>query len=253
MFHSVTINGKNTWDDYHMVPADGIYLPAPPQQKRNTIDLKTANGILDISTILTGYPIFQNRSGEMKYWILEPWDYDSYAEIGSTQNPLDFPSAYDMYSRILGDIHGSTGTMIFEDDPGWFWKGYFEVKSFSTEEIRRGVSISYDVAPYKYSVEEFTTEQVGLGDSIWNYTSDMDFDILGNMPINPEVTIEGTFTSGQTCQVRILKNDGSTITKTITGAGTYSWGDFLIYREGKLCFKAESNLSATWRFRQGRL
>ena len=50
MYHSVTINGKNTWTDYHMVPVDGIYLPPPPNQKITTIDLKAADSNIDIST-----------------------------------------------------------------------------------------------------------------------------------------------------------------------------------------------------------
>lgn len=255
MFHSVTINGKNTWDDYHMVPADGIILPPPPEQKRMEIDLKTANGKLDISTLLTGYPIFNNRNGSMKFWLLEPYDYDSYAEVGSSDNPYDRPSAYQVYSQLLNDIHATTGTMTFEDDPDWFYQGKFTIDTFTTEEMRRGVTIKYDVAPYKYSVEEYTQTLAGAGTNIWSYSGDLNADIFGSAPINPTVQVTGEFAVGDQVQVQILKYPytSSGIIKTIEDNDPHQWADFLVYRRAKLCVKADSGKSVTWRFRQGRL
>lgn len=447
MFHSVTINGKNTWNDYHMVPANGIYLPTPPEQKRTTIDLKTGNGLLDVSTVLTGYPLFQNRSGELQYFILDPWDleevgiggpttwdavkarvkkhfsgstidtfferatnvtygqggkarltnddvsayfvtvilglnetqtaigivqvgsvpdyvkqyvsnntgakqirngvvtgtgqvyylvtngtyidiqytsgmqisftnYDvwctpfSFSNIpttgsgsGNTNSHCPFPNvtnstyngsngmtsyisrnvypsassteilypknlyidssaipaqtysmpnAYDVYSQILNDIHGTDGTMIFEDDPYWYYQGHFTVRSMETNSIRRAVSIGYEVEPYKLRTTQATKILNGIDTSTWA-TITVNEDELFSMPVIPTVSISGSFSSGETATIKFTKPNGSSVEKTVTSAGSNSWPDVVLYKQATIQFKAASGKTASVTFRPGRL
>ncbi|MBO7450261.1 MAG: hypothetical protein J6U54_07795 [Clostridiales bacterium] len=137
MFHSVTINGKNTWDDYHMIPANGIYLPPPPEQKRTTIDLKTGNGLLDVSTVLTGYPLFQNRSGELQYFILDPWDLDNY--IPSTNI-----SVSQLEARVRKHYTGSNVDNIFNRINEFFgtYQGYYSIIMVALGEDERDTAIT---------------------------------------------------------------------------------------------------------------
>lgn len=252
MFHSVTINGKNTWDDYHMVPVEGIYVPDPPEQKVTTIDLKAANGLIDVSTLLTGYPVFNNRQGDLQYYILEPSDVAMYAEVGGSQNNLDYPSAYEAYSMLLNDIHGQTGTMFFEDDPLWEYKGKFTVTSFVTNALRRTVIIHYEVAPYKTKRTATTKSISGTGS--FSYLT-LGPDELGTMPNNPIVTISG-LPSATTCQVQIVyppyTNTAKTITKTIGVNTSVRYADFLFYKNAKLGFNGPSGSTATFTFNPGR-
>ena len=421
MFHSVTINGKNTWNDYHMVPANGIYLPTPPEQKRTTIDLKTGNGLLDVSTVLTGYPLFQNRSGELQYLILDPWDLEDYVEdttnlsfkslkniflrvagsnyatsinemfsyweqhgfmnssyivlvaisndeskiavtvyqVGnnylrngkpfkqtcydyytfghynsnvywkyvyracaksntftksdynnsglsverylspnwSDELPLVFPNnntmenntdnkiyisnsvwdvnsstsyiynqnfykiinpthtmpnAYDVYSQLLNDLHGTTGTMIFEDDPYWYYTGNFTVRSMETNSIRRAVSIGYDVAPYKLRSSQATKIINGIDTSTWASIT-IGEDELFSMPVIPSVTISGTFDTSETATIKFTKSNGSYVEKTVTSAGTKTGPDVVLYKQATVQFKAASGKTASITFRPGRL
>ncbi|MBO7449028.1 MAG: hypothetical protein J6U54_01555 [Clostridiales bacterium] len=266
MYHSVTINGKNTWTDYHMVPVDGIYLPPPPNQKITTIDLKAADSNIDISTMLTGYPVFENRTGDLDYYILEPTDYEAYAEVGGTQNVGDWPTPYEIFSQILGDIHGQSGSMYFEDDPLWEYRGRFHVSSFETNGLRRRVNISYDVKPYKYlrgtptSYTVVSTNVSGETPTIWNYTGALTPTELGIMPNNPSVTIND-LPSGSTCKIRIWKPDASGnytagsqyyIDKEIGTVTNQTWAEFLFYRNCKLCFLGPADSSATFTFTPGR-
>ena len=447
MFHSVTINGKNTWDDYHMVPANGIYLPTPPEQKRTTIDLKTGNGLLDVSTVLTGYPLFQNRSGELQYLILDPWDLEeqgiggpiawealrtrvkkhfsgsnidnffnnaitstqgmggiaqltnddvsyffvtvilginetqtaigivqsaapptynkqyianetgakqirngsltgtaqtrylvtngSYMDIqlsaslivgytdyntwstsfsfdniptsgsgsggiashcpfpnvvnstyngsngmtsyisrnvyaSSSSNTVLYPKTvyvtasampaqthsmpdpYEVYSQLLNDIHGSTGTMTFEDDPYWYYTGNFTVRSMETNSVRRAVSIGYDVAPYKLRTSQATKIINGIDTSTWASIT-IGEDELFSMPVIPSVTISGTFSSEETATIKFTKSNGSYVEKTVNSAGTKTWPDVVLYKQATVQFKAASGKSASITFRPGRL
>lgn len=255
MFHSVTINGKNSWINYHMVPVDGIYLPPPPEQKITTIDLKTGNGVLDTSTLLTGYPIFQNRGDQLRYYILEPWEIKEITGVD-----VDYPDANTMYSILLNDLHATKGTMIFEDDPDYYYEGKFYVSSFDTNTFRRMVVIRYEVKPYKMKTTATTYVLNGLGSSTWAYTGALTESDLGTMPLNPVVTITGTFSTNETVTVKIqtpdesgsYTNAGEQI-KVINDAGNYRWADFLIYKKAKLCFLGASDKSVTWTFNQGRL
>lgn len=261
MFHSVTINGKNSWDDYHMVPVDGIYLPPPPEQKITTIDLKTGDGVVDVSTILTGYPVFNNRSGSLKYYLLEPSDIAQYAEVGGSQNINDMPSAYDVYSQIMADIHGQSGEMFFEDDPNWVYKGRFSVNAFEFA-VRRAITINYNVQPYKIARTAYTSRQfVGLGESSWDYI-DLTPAQLGYMPVNPKVTITGNFSPGDSVKVQIMYppyggSSPKTITKTLTTTYTnQQWPEFIAYKNARFAFQASSdsgkNFKAVFSFNQGR-
>ena len=437
MFHSVTINGKNTWNNYHMVPANGIYLPTPPEQKRTTIDLKTGNGLLDVSTVLTGYPLFQNRSGELQYLILDPWDLEEQG-IGSSLNlnqveqrikkhfsepsnnkyitdffnrlrnlvyddntspeyfvtvvyginetqtaisavdvgfqgnkifvngdgrikedvigtssygyivtngtflghnnfgsgssgsinysssdwlaPFSFsnvpssgntsststlaynvfpnvtnvtyngsngmnswisanvyassssteivytknlfktstPAAlhtvsnpYDVYSELLNDIHGTTGTMIFEDDPYWYYQGHFTVRSMETNSVRRAVSIGYDVAPYKYSTTQVTKSLNSIDASAWASLT-ISASELDSMPVIPTVTVSGTFSS-ETAAIRFVKSNGTYVEKTVSSAGTHTWPDVVFYKQVTIQFKASASKTVSVTFRPGRL
>lgn len=435
MFHSVTINGKNTWDNYHMVPANGIYLPTPPEQKRTTIDLKTGNGLLDVSTVLTGYPLFQNRSGELQYFILDPWDleeqgiggslnletvktrikkhfsssyidrffnalqnmvydddtfpekfvtvvyginetqtavgvvtignnnlYRSYVKsdgriqttvggnvgcgylttngnflgyrdirdgwsqtvntgssdwivpfsfnnvpttgsstsyvasylpfpnttnavyngsngmtswisanvyAGSSSNTIVYgknfyktklppaihtmPDAYDVYSQILNDIHGTDGTMIFEDDPYWYYQGNFTVKSMDTNSVRRGVTIGYDVAPYKLRTSTSSISINSQDASTW-VSSTISASNMGDMPINPIITVSGTF-NAETVSLQFCKSDGTVIAeKTIGNAvSNITYPDVVLYKGAIIKFKGSSGKTATITWRPGRL
>ena len=247
MYHSVTINGKNTWTDYHMVPVNGIYLPPSPEQKRTTIDLKTGNGLLDVSTVLTGYPLFQNRSGELQYLILDPWDL---TELGIATT-LSMPSAYDVYSQILNDIHGCSGNMSFEDDPGWYYQGYFTVRSMETNSIRRSISIGYELSPYKYKNTQVSKAVTTVDASTWNSVFISQSELL-SMPVIPTVTVSGTFSS-ETVNLKFTKHDGKVVEKSITSAGTYSWPDVVLYKQATVQIKGSSGKTATITFRPGRL
>lgn len=423
MFHSVTINGKNTWDDYHMIPANGIYLPPPPEQKRTTIDLKTGNGLLDVSTVLTGYPLFQNRSGELQYFILDPWDleeqgiggnwsiqdletrvrkhfsgstidnffneintsynsnwdtskilmavigtaetdtaitlwrfdnakeyiydhrligssggamnftslvtkgtgckYDSYylytsawsnyytfnfdnvttsggtnynnlvlpttdnvnntvsgqtciwsRDIYASQNSdtivypktlvkkssgfaaHTMPDPYDVYSQLLADIHGKTGTMIFEDDPNWYYQGNFTVRSMETNAIRRAVSIGYEVAPYKIKTSSITQTTTSVNSSSWT-TFTYSADDIGSMPVHPKVRVT-SLPSGGSLSVKFTSpsNTGTAITKTITDTGDHTWADVIVYNNSltiSYLGSADSGYNVTHIITPGRL
>lgn len=146
MYHSITFGNKNTWDDWHLVPSARPVF-AVPAQKVKTIDIPGANGIIDLSTILTGEPLFNNREGSFEFIVmLDP----SYGEWK------------DRYSEILNYIHGRSMQAILDDDPEWFYTGRFYVETWNSPPDGSGstISIGYSVDPYKYKIDDPTIKSL---------------------------------------------------------------------------------------------
>ena len=71
-YHSVNFGDKNTWDDWKLVPSNRPVID-PPTQKTNYIDIPGADGSLDISTALTGYPVYNDRVGSIEFIVMNDY------------------------------------------------------------------------------------------------------------------------------------------------------------------------------------
>ena len=134
MYHSVTFGDKNTYDDWHIVPSSRP-LFAPPPVKTNYIDLPGSNGKLDLTDILNGYPVYENRIGSMEFIVLNGY--------GEWQN---------RYSDICNYLHGKKMKAVLEDDPAWYYEGRFAVNEWRSEKDWSRIVIDYDVYPYKKEI-----------------------------------------------------------------------------------------------------
>lgn len=144
MYHSITFGDKNTWDDWRLIP---ISRPVfnPPTQKIKTIEVPGGDGVIDLSQALSGYPVYQNRTGSFEFIVpngFEPW------EAGK----IEKQSWVMTYSDIMDYLHGQTMRAILEDDPEYFYEGRFNVNSWKSEKDWSRIVIDYSVGPYKWSV-----------------------------------------------------------------------------------------------------
>lgn len=144
MYHSITFGDKNTWDDWCLIP-NGRPIFAPPTQKTNYLDVPGANGSLDMSEALTGYPVFNNREGSFSFIIMNK-NASHYPEC----RPLKLD---DTYSEVMGYLHGKRMRAILEDDPGFFYEGRFSVGSVSPGADWSTIEIGYNVHPYKKAIK----------------------------------------------------------------------------------------------------
>lgn len=134
------LNGKNTWDDWHLIPASRP-LFNPPNQKTNYIDIPGGNGVLDASEILTNYPIFENRKGSNEFYVMN-----------------GYGSWKDKFSDIMDYLHGRRVKAILEDDPNYYYQGRMSVNQWKSEKDWSKIVLDYDFYPYKF-------EAVAPGDS----------------------------------------------------------------------------------------
>lgn len=144
MYHSITFGEKNTWDDWRLAPA---YRPAfkPPAQKVKTLDIPGGDGLIDLSEALTGYPVFQNRTGSFEFVVMN-----------------DFKPWHIAYSDIMDYLHGQKLHAVLEDDPDYFYEGRFTVDEWKSEKDWSRIVINYDVGPYKWAVKS------SLADWMWD-------------------------------------------------------------------------------------
>jgi len=136
MYHSITFGDKNTWDDWHLVPSTRP-LFNPPVQKVKTLDIPGGDGLIDLSTSLTGYPVYQNRTGSIEFLVMngyKTWD--------------------NTYSDVMNYLHGRTMKAILEDDPDYYYEGRFTVNSWKSEKNWSKITIDYSVGPYKWAIHD---------------------------------------------------------------------------------------------------
>ena len=131
MYHSITIGNKNTWSDWHLIPASRP-LVNPPGVNTSIVQIPGVDGALDITDALVGRPTYGNRTGT--------WDF--YVDNG-------YGAWSERYSDIMAYIHGKQLKAVFEDDPSFYYEGRFSVNEWRSDAAYSRISINYNVGPYK--------------------------------------------------------------------------------------------------------
>ena len=134
-FYSITFGNKNTWDEWALMPVKAGRIEfATPNVKREGVDIPGADGELDMSEVLTGYPTYENRRGALKFRFYN--------------NGVPVRSRWDQLKNYL---HGRRMRAIIEDQPEYYYEGRFMVGDLEWAE--RGnwadTQISYDLNTYK--------------------------------------------------------------------------------------------------------
>lgn len=134
MYHSITIGDKNTWDDWHLIPATRP-LFNPPTVKETMVNIPGGDGVLDLTASLAGRPTYNNRTGSWTFYV---------------QNGFKDWSV--LYSEIMVYLHGQAFKAILEDDPAYFYEGRFSVNQWKSDKDYSQIVINYNVGPYKKEI-----------------------------------------------------------------------------------------------------
>lgn len=139
-YHSVIFGEKNSWDDWHLIPTSRPVFN-PPKPKLKTVDVPGGDGLLDVSELLTGYPVYENRTGSIEFMV-----HNGYEEWQVA------------YSNIMDYLHGQRLRAVLEDDPDYFYEGRYSVNIWKSDKAYSLITIDYSVNPYKQSVLSTTDE-----------------------------------------------------------------------------------------------
>lgn len=176
--HSITYGNKNTWTDWHIVPTSAPEFAVPPF-KTEYVEIPGSSVTLDLSTALTGFPTFQQRTGSHEFLIYP-----------DTNDP------FVLHSEIMNYIHGRKMDAFLKDDPMFKYNGRFVVENIKIDSSYSYITIGYNVDPFKYHLNDAMTENpdifktydisgvqaITLFDNIADY--------LDYMPVCPEIIID---------------------------------------------------------------
>lgn len=236
MMHSITFGEKNSYDEWKIVPTSRPVIN-PPAKKKKTLEIPGANGSLDISDSLTGFPVFENRTGSIEFVVLNDFNLDNY------QYQWDA-----IYHDILGYLHGEKMEVRLEDEPGYFYQGGLTVNSWKSDKNNSTITIDYDLQPYRYANQSsidnwlwdpfnFTKDYIApmkFGNIQVNGTVVREYEstLFGNAPLMPEIHV--TTDSSLTVTVQTPADDladGKKIyTKTFTSTGVYKIYELTLYK-----------------------
>ena len=137
MLNDVIFNDeKSAYDEWNIVltKAD-IPLPEP---KVSLVEIKGADGVLDLSEVLTGDILYNNRPITLTFEMMDDTDY------------------YDLISNISNYLHGRIVTISLTNDEDYYYVGRASISQWQCIKRQGIIVINVDAEPYKYAVTETT-------------------------------------------------------------------------------------------------
>jgi hypothetical protein len=252
LYHAITFGDKNTWDDWRIVPSSRPVFNPPPL-KRKILDIPGADGSIDLSESLTGYPVYENREGSVEFIVMN----------GHRQ-------WYQAYSDIMEHLHGKTMRAVLEDDKEYFYEGRFTVNEWRSSKDWSQIAIDYSLGPYKWllrtSLDDWEWDPFNFYTGVIfakkckdipvtaSYTAyEFDNRLFGRAPVCPSFVVNAA--SGNGMEIRFVNDKlGIDLTQLLLN-GTTQVPEFLFLGDTvTLYFKCVSGAgTVSVDFRQGRL
>lgn len=169
---------RNTWEHWRIVPTERPAF-APPPLNTHTVNVDGANGYIDLTQALTGYPTYGNRTGSIDFAVMN-----------------DFRHWQQAYTDIMTTIHGKRLYCVYEEDPEWYYVGRWTVKSWVTGKNRSTVTLQYDLEPYKLRLYDLNSAWLWDPFNFQNGVIGSRFDSLGGFNTRGHRIDSGTWKDG---------------------------------------------------------
>lgn len=150
----------NTWTDWHLIPSSRPSI-AHPSFITKFVEIPGADGVLDLTTFLTGRPVYGQRQGSLSF-IVDNWH-----------------EGWETIRRKMVDLlHGKRTKMRLMDDPGYYYEGRFTVGQWNSGADHSTIQISYQLDPYKLKIQEEGTSPI-----LWDpFNFEIDYDYFTAWP-----------------------------------------------------------------------
>ena len=158
---------KDSWTDWHLIPTSKPVI-APPTVKTKQVDIPGVYCVIDLTTVLTGYPIYGNRTGSLEF-ILAP----------------GFESWESVKTKVMEYLGGRSMTMILSDEKYYYYIGTFAVGNLKADARNYGITINYDLYPFKRSL--YASDDPWLWDP-FNFETGIIYD-FSSLNVDGELTI----------------------------------------------------------------
>jgi len=180
----------NTWTDWHLIPSSRPAIVNPTISTKY-VEIPGANGMLDLTTYLTGNPVYGQRQGSISFLVDN--DHESWETLRA---------------KIANALHGRDVCMILSDDPDYYYRGRCTVGNWESGANNSTVNFSYQLDPFKYVVNP-----PGSTPMVWdtfNFETDYDYSALMG-----DVIILSNSEPAKTYYIYIKKNEYS-VTPMVT-------------------------------------
>lgn len=207
-------NEKSAFYDWNIVLTKAeIPLPTP---KTSIVDIKGADGVLDLTEALTGDVQYNNRQIKLTFEMMDDTDY------------------YDLISDISNYLHGQKIKFTLNNDEDYYYTGRATINQWECVKRKGKIVIQVDCEPYKYAVIE-TIKKVQVSNQTKTVT-------LSNnrKRVCPMLNVTGTITltingvdynlaEGKQQLINFRLVEGNNVVK-VSGNGTLT----VNYRQGAL-------------------
>lgn len=161
--HDILVDGISLFEFRNIFPKERPYV-VPPKIKTNMLEVSGAHSKINLSTILTGYPLYDRRTGSWEYGIMPERPINGVINTKSTS--LDANHVWlDRYNTLMSQFSRNYGKSeiilcdsIFLDENGkgdldkmFFYKGALSVDQFKNGKTYSSITINYDLEPFRYS------------------------------------------------------------------------------------------------------
>ena len=127
-------NEKSAYDDWNIVLTN-VEIPLPTA-KTSTVNIKGSDGVLDLSEVLTGDIVYNNRTIKLTFEMMDDTDY------------------YNLISEISNYLHGKRITVNLTNDEDYYYVGRASINSWECVKRKGKIVVTVDCDPYKYAVVE---------------------------------------------------------------------------------------------------
>lgn len=206
------VGGVDLTVRFQMILLDGYELN-PPQPKTYTVDIPGGDGVIDLTTALTGDVVYENRSQKFTFALINVEDFEN------------------VKMEVSNFLHGKAFDYQITMDPGYTYHGRFTVDTYTHQMYASGklglIEVSVDAEPYKLK-DHCVYKLNATGGQMFRLES-------GRKPVHP--TIECTVP----CQVTWKGN------LTVVPAGTYRLNNVL-FEDGfnEIYINSRSFWNITW-------
>ena len=134
---NVKFGDIKSYDDWKLKLLD-VKISFPAVKEKN-IDIPGMDGVLDLSTLLTGDVQYQNRTVQYTFDVQD--NVRSWAA---------------MISNIANYLHGRNHKIIHDFDAGYYYEGRLSIDTTKSSQLLSRLVITGDVDPYKYEINDGT-------------------------------------------------------------------------------------------------
>ena len=205
---------RRTWEDWHLIPTSRPIVNKP-KPKTNYINTYAAQGGIDTTDAVLGYPVYDRREGSWEFTII-----NSYVDING-QTVRTMPSDL-LITQIMYVLNGQVLYMVLDDDPDFYYYGRFWVDEVKQSGTLTGISIKYSLNPWKISKTDMSNQNGSISKTyLWNdlylgkdaykvipqnpmtYTvtdpnGTIEMNVPGSAPLETTVTISGSYLGSET-------------------------------------------------------